>query len=126
MIGSIGPNLPGPLILRPETPPGQERRDLSAVNPGQSRPVGREELTSALRQAGAALFGPEAERREQARFPNTNVRLSIAEDEETGRFVFRTVDRQTGEVLRQWPEEEILEVLQILSQIGGLLVDREV
>ena len=36
------------------------------------------------------------------------VRLVIEEDQNSGSFVYKTVDRVSGEVLRQYPREELL------------------
>ncbi len=53
-------------------------------------------------------------------------KLVIERDEETGRFVQKTVDPETGEVLEQWPEEKFLELVKSMGEAYGLLVDRNV
>ena len=54
-------------------------------------------------------------------------RLSIDEDRDSGDFVYRVVDASTGEVLNQWPREELLKHARIArAQYEGLVVDEEV
>lgn len=55
-----------------------------------------------------------------------NSRLSIEENRETGHFVYRSVDKKSGEVLKQWPEEEILRLIEFFRDLEGILVDRKV
>jgi hypothetical protein len=53
-------------------------------------------------------------------------RLTITEDKATGDFVYRIVDPQTGEVLRQWPREEMLRMQQAINAMRGAIFDRRV
>jgi flagellar protein FlaG len=53
-------------------------------------------------------------------------KLQIDQDEETGTFIYRSVDADTGEVLKQWPSEEILRLREALRDMEGLLVDTKV
>ena len=50
-------------------------------------------------------------------------RLSITRDEATGTFIYRSIDRETGEVVRQWPVESMLQFKAYLRQSEGVLVD---
>ena len=52
--------------------------------------------------------------------------LKISQDEASGRFVYKTVDDKTGEVVRQFPPEEILNFISRFREAAGLLVDGEV
>jgi flagellar protein FlaG len=40
--------------------------------------------------------------------------------------VIRVLDKQSGEVIKQYPSEEVLGLVSKLSQSAGLLVDEEV
>lgn len=53
-------------------------------------------------------------------------RLIIEQDDDTGRFVHKMIDPNSGEVLMQWPEEEFLELVKEMGEAYGLLVDRSV
>lgn len=61
-------------------------------------------------------FIPEVEQ-----IPNT--RLRIDKDDETGRFVYYSVDDESGEVIRQFPPENILKFLSYYRGLEGLLLD---
>ncbi len=53
-----------------------------------------------------------------------NVRLSIIYDEPTERFVYRGLDPDTGEVVRQYPTDELLERAARLRELRGITIDR--
>ena len=52
-----------------------------------------------------------------------DVRLIIEEDEKTGSFVYKTMDRRTGQVIQQFPREEILRLKQEQQYIAGAVID---
>lgn len=55
-----------------------------------------------------------------------NVVLRIAYDDDSGRFVYSGVDKETGDVVRQYPPEGVLKLLaQNRVEAAGLLVDEE-
>lgn len=53
-------------------------------------------------------------------------RLSIARDEATGTFIYRSIDKATGEVIRQWPVESMLQFKAYLRHAEGVLIDSRV
>lgn len=53
----------------------------------------------------------------------SNLRLRIEADAATGIYVYKGVDRQTGEVKKQWPPEKILHLRAFFRALDGLLVD---
>lgn len=53
----------------------------------------------------------------------TDLRLVIEEDETTGRFIYKTLDRRTGEVIRQLPREEVLRLKEEPGYSPGGVVD---
>ena len=55
-----------------------------------------ETVEAAMRQVTPAVMGQ-------------NERLSISRDEATGTFIYRSIDRESGEVVRQWPVESMLQ-----------------
>lgn len=56
--------------------------------------------------------------------PQNASRLSIDRDDITGDFVYRFLDARTGELMRQFPAEEMLELLRFLGEQPGLVVDQ--
>ncbi|MCK0070499.1 flagellar protein FlaG [Kordiimonas laminariae] len=55
----------------------------------------------------------------------TNTRLRIDRDEETGRFIYKNIDTDTGEVVSQFPLESILEIVSQFREPEGLILDDE-
>ena len=52
-----------------------------------------------------------------------NTKLRIDRDESSGNFIYQSVDEETGEVIRQFPSEEILKVLSFYRELEGIAVD---
>jgi flagellar protein FlaG len=55
-----------------------------------------------------------------------NSKLQIEQDKTTGTFIYRTIDADTGKVIRQWPAEQLLELGHHLKQMEGMLLDKTV
>lgn len=55
-----------------------------------------------------------------------NERLTIEKDRTTGKFIYKTIDRETGEVIRQWPREKMLQAIGRFREAEGLLIDKKV
>jgi flagellar protein FlaG len=52
-----------------------------------------------------------------------DVRLIIEQDEASGGYVYKTMDRRTGEVIQQFPREEILRLQQDNNYTAGVVVN---
>lgn len=79
-----------------------ERIDAAAIveAPGDRLVAPRRELIEAVKQVSESkLFGDDKE-------------LNFAFDDETRRPLLRLVDRETGEVVRQLPPEEVLRLVK--------------
>jgi len=63
--------------------------------------------------------GPKADAAHQ----NADLRLVIEEDEHSGSIVYKTLDRRTGEVVRQLPREEVLRLKDDPTYDRGAIVD---
>jgi flagellar protein FlaG len=55
-----------------------------------------------------------------------NSKLQIEQDKETGTFIYRSIDPETGKIIRQWPPEDLLKLRQYLKEMEGMLVDTQV
>lgn len=53
-------------------------------------------------------------------------RLQIEEDKESGLFVYQTIDKKSGEVVRQFPPEEILKLITRIRKAEGIIVDENI
>lgn len=51
--------------------------------------------------------------------------LSFDKDEETGLDFFQIVDKKSGEIIRQYPPEELLEFVGDFRHVSGLLFSNE-
>jgi flagellar protein FlaG len=54
---------------------------------------------------------------------STSIQFSL--DEDTGHTVVKMVDKETAEVLRQFPSEEMLAISRSIDRMQGLLINRE-
>ena len=79
------------------------------------QPVPLPENEESVRQAVAAI-------NRAAKALNNSVQLDL--DSNSGRAVVRVVDSETGQLIRQIPSEEVLELRQALDRIAGLLIHR--
>jgi len=55
-----------------------------------------------------------------------NIRLSFSLHDKTGDLVVRVLDKDTGEVIRQIPPEEMLKLREKLEQLTGVLLNGKV
>lgn len=55
----------------------------------------------------------------------TSTKLRIDKDDETGRFIYKSVDSESGEVVGQFPPETILEIITRFRDPEGLVLDDE-
>ena len=55
--------------------------------------------------------------------PVPNQRLVIEEGPTQGSFVYKTVDRTTGEVIRQFPREELIKLIRSDGYQAGTFTD---
>lgn len=58
----------------------------------------------------------------EAKAPNS---LAFSIDDSTGKTIVRITDAQTGEMIRQIPSEEMLEIAQALDRMQGLLLQQQ-
>lgn len=51
--------------------------------------------------------------------------LAFSVDQDTGSYVVKMIDRQTGKTLRQFPSEEMLEISRAIGQMKGALLKQQ-
>jgi flagellar protein FlaG len=56
---------------------------------------------------------------------NDSLRLRFEKDQETGVDVFKLIERETGDVVRQVPSEEVLEFMRKFRSFSGLLFSEQ-
>lgn len=52
-----------------------------------------------------------------------DLRLVIEQDDDSGEYVYKTVDRRTGETLQQFPREQILKLREESDYASGAVFD---
>lgn len=58
----------------------------------------------------------------QAKAPNS---LQFSIDDSTGKTIVRVTDAQTGEMIRQIPSQELLEIARSLDKMQGMLLQQK-
>src|SRR5690606_30903933 len=101
-------NIPAPLGVPPVMPPGRGDGQAAQNAPEQDASVqGRRSAATALgEKLDLDALAEELERYVPKKFPAG--RLRIDHDKDSGMFVYKTVDPATGEVLQQYPTDEML------------------
>ncbi|HPF46342.1 MAG: flagellar protein FlaG [Alphaproteobacteria bacterium] len=54
---------------------------------------------------------------------SANTKLSIDVDDESGLFVYKSVDKESGEVVSQFPTEKVLAIIANYRDTEGLVID---
>lgn len=54
---------------------------------------------------------------------NADLRLVIEEDQGSGTFIYKTLDRRTGEVVKQLPREEVMRLKETPDYEPGDVID---
>ncbi|HDY93452.1 MAG TPA: flagellar protein FlaG [Pseudoalteromonas sp.] len=55
-----------------------------------------------------------------------NRSLQFQVDEDSGRDVIKVLDKATGDIIKQYPSEEVLNLVSKLSETAGLLIDQTI
>lgn len=89
---------------------GEQARE--AQRPETRSPPSTEDLQQALEDVQSAI-----------NVVTSDLKFSI--DEDTGRTLIKIVDRETDEVIKQIPSEELMRISKALDKLQGLLVKQE-
>lgn len=55
---------------------------------------------------------------------NNNLQFSV--DEDTGKTIVKVTDKDTNQVIKQFPSEEILSIAKAIDKLKGLLIHQKV
>ncbi|RZJ29847.1 MAG: hypothetical protein EON85_06120 [Brevundimonas sp.] len=50
-------------------------------------------------------------------------RLVIEEGPRVGSFIYKTMDRETGEIVKQFPREQVIELMENANYSAGAVID---
>lgn len=110
---------------------------ISQVNPtgntiAAGKLAGNTEAPSQNQNQESVQNKPKVDELQQAlnkvkeRFERVNIGFEYYIDEATNREVVKVIDKNTNEVIRQFPPEEILNMLQKMYEMLGILVDEKI
>lgn len=63
--------------------------------------------------------------RQEAPRQNADLRLIIEEDQASGTFIYKTLDRRTGEIVKQFPREQVIRLKDTASYAPGDVIDAQ-
>ncbi|MBC8317234.1 MAG: flagellar protein FlaG [Desulfobulbaceae bacterium] len=87
-------------------------QDERALRDKQQEKLTNEELTSAVENI-------------QARLDVMRTKLGFSIHEETDDIVIKVTDRESGDVIRQIPSEEVMELRARLDELVGIIFDKK-
>ncbi|HYE42832.1 MAG TPA: hypothetical protein VEA15_05505 [Caulobacteraceae bacterium] len=79
-------------------------------------------LNQAIGDGGNAVSASPANRNSQQLDTGADYRLVIEQDGTTGGFVYKTLNRATGEVVNQFPREEVLRLRASPGYAAGQVI----
>ncbi len=90
-----------------------ERKDITKFEKTQQSKPGVEEIEKVLIQL-------------QEKFQHVAPRIELSVDKELDRVIFRLFDKESGELIRQIPSEQVLKLDRFFADQSGLFVEEEV
>ena len=70
------------------------------------------------------VLGPDAiSQPPESPHQNADLRLIIEEDQASGTFVYKTLDRRTGEIVKQFPREQVMRLKDTQGYVPGDVID---
>ena len=103
---------PAPNTAADKPEKAEQSQPTASLTEMRSESVSREQLNQAIK-ATKDFVGP------------INSSLDFSVDEDTGSVVVKVIDKETKEVIRQFPSEEMLSIAKALDSIKGLLVKQK-
>ena len=77
-------------------------------------------------QDGAPTPARVQEKAEDSSPDPADLRLVIEDDEATGTYVYKTIDRRTGQVVQQYPRDQILKLRDASDYTAGAVIKAKV
>lgn len=112
-ISNTGTATPLPAAPPQGAPAPAAKPPVAVPEPTQQRQPSQEQVQRAVESMKELV---------QAKAPNS---LSFSIDDTTGKTIVRVSDAQTGEMIRQIPSEELLEIARSLDKLQGMLLEQK-
>lgn len=101
----------------------QPGRDERIQTDAGSRPATKLSETSAARAIREADPIADIDRLREELMADQRTRLKIEKHEDTGRFIYKMFNPDTGELITRWPPERYFELRDFLTARVGAVVD---
>ncbi|SDK06197.1 flagellar protein FlaG [Ferrimonas sediminum] len=124
LINTIGTDVAKP-VLKPELATEQQRNKAEQVEAVAADAVTATARTEEKKEAFDERVA-EATRGMNEFFDSINKEIRFHIDEDTDRSVVKVIEANSGDVIRQIPSEEVLELAARMSEASGLLVKDEI
>jgi uncharacterized FlaG/YvyC family protein len=98
----------------------QNRPQISSASPASNNPE-----TNLPQDKRVMALQETLDRLVRGALPS-DAKLQIEQDKDTGTFIYRSINPETGEVIQQWPPEDLLRLRASLRELEGMLVDKTV
>lgn len=111
-------NVSKALALQPTNSFAPETENNPTLYSGSGKSVDNQQKTSDAGQAGVDLNPQEQKLREISdKIVKLNESLVIEKDPQSQGFIYKTVDKSTGEVLKIWPEASFLDKVSSIPDV---------
>jgi uncharacterized FlaG/YvyC family protein len=100
---------------QPSLPVSMPIKKIESVVEASVERMVRVEDTSGVEPSTKQIVSP-------PKINGANIALQFAVDTQTGQRVVQVIDKETGELIRQVPPEELLNVMQSLRALKGVLL----
>jgi len=126
-IDALSPVAPPPTAVQPSKPPTapSDSPDLRETEAGVQAAQKAAAANQQAQSDAPEKAVEEALNDRLAKLLRSNVRMQVEIDKSTGDFVYKSIDKKTGEVDRQWPAESMLRMLAFFKELDGLLYDKK-
>jgi flagellar protein FlaG len=118
-IGNFGGTTPQPAPSPGSTPRAvaPQRDAVTAEAPPKASPPPEQPSQEQVKKAVEEI------RKNVSQAASSNLQFAI--DDESGQTIVRVTDRQTGELIRQIPSEEMVELAKSLDRMQGMLLRQQ-
>lgn len=132
MISTISPNSPSITFLvghEVRVRDSQKSRDVEALQAKTEKNTQRKEPPTLQESQRVELLAERVEgvvTRLQETLQHVAPRIELSVDKELNQVIVRVLDKESGELIRQIPSEEMLELDRFFADLSGLFVEKEV
>ena len=113
----------GAVFHESSRPSPRPRNDAGVLSSGTAKAQSAEAASSATAQPAEIEVVQQLAAELGRALSQSQGDLSVSVDQDSGMVIMRITDEVTGEIVKQFPAEELLKVDQSMEKIVGLLID---